>query len=55
MPPDDAHALATGIAAVLADDALRARMAGNLAARAPEHTWDARARRLLRWFDARLG
>jgi glycosyltransferase involved in cell wall biosynthesis len=55
VAPDDAHALATGITRVLSDDALRARIAGTLAARGARDTAGARARRLLSWFDARLG
>ena len=53
VAPDEARALAQGLRAVLADDALRARLARALAARAPQHTWDARAARLLAWMESR--
>jgi glycosyltransferase involved in cell wall biosynthesis len=53
VAPDDARALAQGLRSVLADDALRARLAAALAERAPQHTWDARAARLLAWMEAR--
>jgi glycosyltransferase involved in cell wall biosynthesis len=51
VPPDDAAALTEGIAKLLGDAELRTRLAEKLAARAPEHTWIARARRLLAWMD----
>ncbi|MBL8862411.1 MAG: glycosyltransferase family 4 protein [Planctomycetes bacterium] len=54
VAPDDPRALADGIARLVADPALRTRLATNLAARAPEHTWDARARRLLEWMREKL-
>jgi glycosyltransferase involved in cell wall biosynthesis len=50
--PDDAHALATRLGALLADPAGRARMRERLLARAGEHTWDARATRIARWMRA---
>lgn len=53
VAPDDPAALAEGLRAVLRDDARRTRLAAALAARAPEHTWDARARRLLAWMEER--
>lgn len=53
VAPDDARALAAGLRAVLADPALRARLAAALAARAPQNTWDARAARLVHWMEAR--
>ncbi len=49
--PDDPDALAEGLRHVLDDDALRARLATTLHERAPAHTWDARAERLLAWFE----
>lgn len=52
VPPDDAGALAAGIARLAADEALRERLARRLAERAHEHSWDARARRLLAWMEA---
>ncbi|MCY2958615.1 MAG: glycosyltransferase family 4 protein [Planctomycetota bacterium] len=54
VAPDDARALADGIGRLLADSALRSRLATNLRARAPEHTWDARARRILAWMESRV-
>jgi glycosyltransferase involved in cell wall biosynthesis len=53
VAPDDAAALRAGIERLLGDTALRARLAANFAAAAAEHTWDARARRILAWMDAR--
>jgi glycosyltransferase involved in cell wall biosynthesis len=53
VKPDDAHALREGIAKLLSDADLRASMSARLRARAAAHTWDARARRLLAWMDAR--
>lgn len=53
VAPDDPAALRRGLETLLGDDALRARISSNLRARAPAHTWDARARRLLGWMDAR--
>ena len=53
VAPDDPRALAAGLRAVLADDALRARLAAALAARAAQHTWDARAARLVAWMEER--
>jgi glycosyltransferase involved in cell wall biosynthesis len=50
--PDAWEPLAEGIERVLGDDALRARLAARQRERAPEHTWDARARRLLAWMEA---
>jgi glycosyltransferase involved in cell wall biosynthesis len=54
VAPDDARALAAGIERLLADPALCARMSANLRARAPEHTWAARADRLIAWMSARV-
>jgi glycosyltransferase involved in cell wall biosynthesis len=53
VAPDDAHALAQGLRAVLGDDARRTRLARALGARAGAHTWDARAARLLAWMEER--
>ncbi len=52
--PDDERALADGIAALLADEARRERIRARSLARAGEHTWDARARRLIAWMGERL-
>lgn len=53
VAPDDAQALARGIAELLADSAGREAMAERLRERAPKHTWDARATRLLAWMQGR--
>lgn len=53
VAPDDARALAAGLRTLLADEALRARLAARLRARAPEHTWDARAARIVAWIEER--
>ncbi len=53
VAPDDAHSLAVGIGRVLGDATLRATLAVNLRARAAQHTWDARAKRLDAWMSAR--
>lgn len=53
VPPDDAAALAAGVARLAGDRALRERLGARFAERAAEHTWDERARRLLAWMDRR--
>jgi glycosyltransferase involved in cell wall biosynthesis len=53
VEPDDPAALARGIERVLADPGLRHRLSARMLARAPEHTWDARAGRLLAWMETR--
>lgn len=53
VTPDDPVSLARGIESLLGDAGLRARMSLNLLARAGEHTWAARARRVLAWMRAR--
>ena len=50
---DDGAALAAAIAEVMGDDELRADLGRSLGERAPEHTWDARAARLLDWMKSR--
>ena len=55
VAPDSSSALAAGLRHVLDDAQLAARLATRLRARAAEHTWDARARRLSAWFRAHLG
>lgn len=52
VAPDDAHALAAGLATLLGDPSRRAAIAARMRARAPSHTWDARATRILAWMDA---
>lgn len=54
VPPDDPVQLARGIGRLLGDEKLRRELAAALAARAPEHTWLARAERLLAWMRARV-
>lgn len=53
VPPDDARALAEGIRALLERPELRARFSERLRARSREHTWDARAARILAWMEER--
>jgi glycosyltransferase involved in cell wall biosynthesis len=53
VTPDDGRALAAGIEGLLADGDRRSRLAAAMAARAAQHTWQSRARRLLRWMDER--
>ena len=52
VAPDDARALAEGVAALLADGPDRARRSARMRALAPEHTWDTRAQRVLAWMAA---
>jgi len=52
VAPDDAVALGAGLEAVLRDESRRGALAARLAERAPGHTWDARAERLLTWMRA---
>ena len=53
-PPDDAAGLAAVLRAALVDASGRAARAQRFRARAPEHTWDARAARILDWMETRL-
>lgn len=53
VAPDDPAALAAGIKQLMEDEELRKSMSARLVARAPEHSWDARARRILEWMQAR--
>ena len=52
VAPDDASALAAGIQALLADEALSERIARTAFEDAVQFSWDARARRLLDVFEA---
>jgi glycosyltransferase involved in cell wall biosynthesis len=49
VAPDDPAALAEGLRALLDDPERRELMSRSLRSRAGEHTWDARARRILAW------
>ncbi len=53
VPPDDPAALAQGIRRLAEDRALRESLARAFVRRASEHTWDARARRLVEWMAER--
>jgi glycosyltransferase involved in cell wall biosynthesis len=53
VAPDDAGALAQGLRKLLDDARLRAAIAKRFRSRAPQHTWDARAQRILSWMAAR--
>jgi glycosyltransferase involved in cell wall biosynthesis len=55
VPPDDAAALARGIERLVGDATLRALDASRLRSRAAEHTWDARALRVLDWMEESKG
>ena len=50
--PDDEAALAQAIRRLAGDAALRGALAARGRARAAEHSWDARARRLLAWMES---
>ena len=52
-PPDDAAALACGLATLLADEALRSRLAAASLSESGDLTWDARADRILAAITAR--
>lgn len=53
VAPDDARALAEGVRRLVADPDLRRRLGSTLARRSADHTWDARAARLVAWMSAR--
>jgi glycosyltransferase involved in cell wall biosynthesis len=53
VAPDDPRALARGLRELLADPGRRRAMGAALREHAGEHSWDARARRLLAWMEAR--
>ncbi|MAF65796.1 MAG: hypothetical protein CMJ84_09085 [Planctomycetes bacterium] len=53
VAPDDPGALAAGVRVVLGDEALRVSLGRRLGERAWEHTWDARAKRLVDWMASR--
>lgn len=52
VPPDDEGALAEGIARLAGDAGLRRHLVAVGRARVVEHTWEARARRILAWMEA---
>jgi glycosyltransferase involved in cell wall biosynthesis len=54
VEPDDGNALARGIAQLLEDAPLREELGRRLSARAPQHTFDARASRLIHWMRSRM-
>jgi glycosyltransferase involved in cell wall biosynthesis len=54
VPPDDATALASGIRKVLGDTNLCKDLGRRLSERAQQHTFDARAARILTWMSSRL-
>ena len=51
--PDDSASLAAGLRELLGDEDRRSRITARLRERSAEHTWDARARRLLDWMKER--
>jgi len=53
VAPDDASALRAGIAILMADSSRRESLQRRANLRAPQHTWDARADRILRWMEKR--
>ena len=55
VPAENARALADGLARLRDEPALAQRLAERSLERAPAHTWDARAGRLLDWFAERVG
>lgn len=55
VQPDDVAALAAGVNGLLADEALRARLAEGARATSASLTWEARARRILAFAERRLG
>jgi glycosyltransferase involved in cell wall biosynthesis len=54
VAPDDALALSAGLRSLLGDAARRRELSEKLRSRAPEATWDARARRILDWMATRV-
>ena len=54
VAPDDAAALARGIAELAQDPARRESLRQRSLERAPQHDWDARAGRILAWMETRV-
>jgi glycosyltransferase involved in cell wall biosynthesis len=52
VPPEDPAALAEALRDLLGNDSRMRALGEALHARAPEHTWDARAQRVLDWMGA---
>lgn len=52
VPPEDPAALAEALRDLLGNDSRMRALGEALHARAPEHTWDARAQRILDWMGA---
>ena len=53
VPAEDPAALAAGLERVLGDDGLRERLTRRGRERSAQHSWEARARRILDWIEAR--
>ncbi len=54
VPADDPESLANGLRRVFSDEKLRIELGSQLSQRAPQHTFDARAARLVDWMQSRL-
>lgn len=55
VKPDDGNALAEALKSLLRDDARRKKLGQTLGLRAQEHTFDARAARILKWMQGASG
>ena len=53
VKPDDGNALAEALKTLLREDDLRKKLGTSLGERASEHTFDARAQRILAWMRSR--
>ena len=54
VAPDSATALAAGIRTLVEDPHRRYQMSKRLRIRAPKHSWEGRARRILNWMETRV-
>lgn len=54
VAPDDPEALARGLRRLILDQDLRKSLGERMAARAQEHSWDARSSRLIPWMEERI-